>query len=318
MQDVYTHIETLGIVPVVVIDGAQDAVPLAQALCRGGLPCAEVTFRTAAAEDAIRSITEHCPDMLVGAGTVLTAEQADRAIDAGARFIVSPGLNPATVRHCQQKGVPVFPGVSTASEIELALSLGISTVKFFPAEQAGGIAAIKALSAPFADMRFLPTGGIQPDNMNAYLAHPSVIACGGSWMVKKELIAARQFDHIEKLTAEAVRTMLGFELCRIGIACTDKTEEKQAAGMFGALFGFAKPDGGAVFFGNSIELPPPPHLKKNGYIAVGVNSVMRAAAYLERTGCACRTDTAAYKNGALAAICLAQEIAGFTVQLVQK
>lgn len=190
------------IVPVVKILDDKDAVPLANALVKGGLPCAEVTFRTDAAAASIRKMKETFPDMTVGAGTVLTKDQVDEAIEAGAEFIVSPGLNPKTVVYCQEKGIPVFPGTATASEIEKALELGLKLVKFFPAEVNGGLKAIKALAAPYSMVKFMPTGGIGIDNVKEYLEFDRVIACGGTWMVKEKLIAESRFDEIERLTKE--------------------------------------------------------------------------------------------------------------------
>ena len=203
-MDMQEQIKKIGIVPVVVLDDAKDAVPLAEALIRGGLPCAEVTFRTAAAEESIRRIAAKFPDMLVGAGTVLTTEQVDRAVGAGAKFIVSPGLNPVTVKYCQEKGIPVFPGVLTPSEIELALSLGLKVVKFFPSEPSGGLKMIQAMAAAYVGLKFMPTGGINAKNVGEYLADDKhILACGGSWMVKKDLIAAGEFGKIEEMTREA-------------------------------------------------------------------------------------------------------------------
>lgn len=203
MKDIAERIRKIRIVPVIKIEDAKDAVPLAEALSKGGLPCAEVTFRTSEAAEAIRRMREHCPDMLVGAGTVLRAEQVDAAIEAGAEFIVSPGLNPRTVKYCQEKGIPIFPGVATASEIEQALELGLSVVKFFPAEVNGGLPAIKALSAPYTEVEFMPTGGVNPGNVKDYLACSRVIACGGTWMVPGNLMKEKRFDEIERLTREA-------------------------------------------------------------------------------------------------------------------
>ena len=203
-MDMQEQIRKIGIVPVVVLDDAKDAVPLAQALVEGGLPCAEVTFRTAAAEESIRKITEAFPDMLVGAGTVLTTEQVDRAVGAGAKFIVAPGLNPVTVKYCQEKGIPVFPGILTPSEIEQALSLGLKVVKFFPAEPSGGLKMIQAMAAAYVGLKFMPTGGINAKNVGEYLADEKhILACGGSWMVKKDLIAAGEFEKIKEMTKEA-------------------------------------------------------------------------------------------------------------------
>ncbi len=198
-------IEELGIVPVVVLQDTKDAKPLAQALCDGGLPCAEVTFRTEATEESIRIMTEAFPQMLVGAGTVLTTAQVDAAVSAGAKFIVSPGFDPEIVDYCLEKQIPVFPGCITPSEIAQAVKRGLRVVKFFPAEQFGGVATIKALSAPYAGLKFMPTGGVSAANLKDYFGCKSVIACGGSWMVKGDLIAAGKFDEIRQMTAEAVK-----------------------------------------------------------------------------------------------------------------
>ena len=203
MSTIIEQFKKIGIIPVVVLDDAKDAAPLAKALCEGGLPCAEVTFRTAAAEETIRIMSTEYPEMLVGAGTVLTVEQADRAIAAGAKFIVSPGLNPEVVKHCLEKGVPITPGVQTPTEIEMALGLGLTTVKFFPAEPAGGLKMIKAVAAPYVNVNFMPTGGINASNVVEYLKYDRIVACGGSWMVKKDLVKAGEFDKIKDMVAEA-------------------------------------------------------------------------------------------------------------------
>lgn len=203
--EIEKKIEELGIVPVVVLQDIKDAKPLAQALCEGGLPCAEVTFRTEAAEESIRIMTEAFPQMLVGAGTVLTKAQVDAAVEAGAKFIVSPGFDPEIVDYCLEKQIPVFPGCITPSEIAQAVKRGLRVVKFFPAEQFGGVAAIKALSAPYVGLKFMPTGGVSAANLKDYFGCKSIIACGGSWMVKGDLIAAGKFDEIRQMTAEAVK-----------------------------------------------------------------------------------------------------------------
>lgn len=203
MNDTLKKIGATGIVPVVVLNKVEDAQPLAQALIAGGLPCAEVTFRTEAAEESIRAIAKKFPDMFVGAGTVLTVEQVDRAVGAGAKFIVSPGLNPKVVEYCLKKGYPITPGIMTPTELEVALGFGLDVVKFFPAENAGGLKMIKAMSAPYTMMKFMPTGGINATNVRDYLACDKILACGGSWMVKGDLINAGDFAQIEKLTREA-------------------------------------------------------------------------------------------------------------------
>lgn len=200
---IFEQFSKIGIIPVVVLDDAKDAAPLAKVLCENGLPCAEVTFRTAAAEEAIKTMSREFPDMLVGAGTVLTIEQADRAINAGAKFIVAPGLNPKIVQHCLDQSVPVTPGTQTPSEMEQALELGLKVVKFFPAEPSGGLNMIKAVAAAYVDLKFMPTGGINAKNVRDYLAYNKIIACGGSWMVKKDLIAAGEWDKIGAMVREA-------------------------------------------------------------------------------------------------------------------
>jgi 2-dehydro-3-deoxyphosphogluconate aldolase/(4S)-4-hydroxy-2-oxoglutarate aldolase len=201
--DVRQVIAAARILPVTVMSDAAAAAPLAAALTAGGLDCVEMTFRTDTAAGAIRILAEH-PDLLVGAGTVLTPAQVDRAVDAGAQFVVSPGFGPAVVRRCQEIGVPVFPGAATATEIQMALDAGLDTVKFFPAEQLGGLSMISALAGPFRSVRFIPTGGVNADNLSGYLAHPSVLAVGGTWMVAPALLAAGRWDEVTRLSAAAV------------------------------------------------------------------------------------------------------------------
>ena len=193
----------VGIIPVVVLNDTKDALPLGNALMKGGLPAAEVTFRTDAAEESIKIMSENFPDMLVGAGTVLTIDQVDRAVAAGAKFIVSPGLDENIVDYCLKKDIPVCPGVQTPSEITKAVSLGLDHVKFFPAEPAGGLKMISAVGAAFPNVKFMPTGGINANNVKEYLQSSKIFCCGGSWMVKGDMIKAGDFDAIEKLTAEA-------------------------------------------------------------------------------------------------------------------
>ncbi len=193
-----------GVIPVVVLHDAKDAAPLAHALCEGGLPCAEVTFRTDAAEESIRIMAEKYPQMLVGAGTVLTIDQVDRAVSAGAKFIVSPGFDPEVVDYCISRNIPIFPGCITPSEVAQAVKRGLNNVKFFPAEQAGGVAMIKAMAAPYTKMKFMPTGGINAGNLKEYLSCDKIFACGGSWMVKGDMVRAGEFDKIKAMTKEAV------------------------------------------------------------------------------------------------------------------
>lgn len=319
MNEIISQFQKLGIIPVVKIDNAKDAVPLAKALCEGGLPVAEVTFRTDAAEEAIRLISEAYPEMLVGAGTVLTTEQVDRAVAAGAKFIVSPGLNPKVVKHCQEKNVPITPGTSSPTDIEMALELGLDVVKFFPAEASGGLAKIKAMAAPYTKVKFMPTGGINAKNLQSYLDFPKIVACGGSWMVSGELINSGNFDEIKRLTREAVNTMLGFEIRHVGINAQDENEAEDVAGSFEKLFGFAKKSGGSsVFAGTAIEVMKKPYLGTHGHIAIGTNYIERAIYHMELQGFEFDMDTAKHKDGKLVAVYLKGELGGFAVHLVQK
>ena len=198
MSNVSETIQKMGVVPVVVLNDAKDAAPLAKALCEGGLPCAEVTFRTDAAEESIRIMTTEYPEMFVGAGTVLTIEQVDRAVAAGAKFIVSPGFDPEIVDYCLSKEIPVYPGCITPSEVAQAVKRGLKVVKFFPAEQFGGVAA------PYVGVKFMPTGGVSAKNLESYLSCDKIVACGGSWMVKGDLVKEGKFDEIKALVEEAV------------------------------------------------------------------------------------------------------------------
>lgn len=319
MNEILQRIQKIGIVPVVVLDDAKDAAPLAKALCEGGLPCAEVTFRTAAAEESLRIISTEFPDMLVGAGTVLTTEQVDRAVSAGAKFIVSPGLDPKVVTYCIERNIPVTPGTCTPSDLAIAASLGLDVVKFFPAEQAGGLAMIKAMAAAYTQMMFMPTGGINAKNLNSYLAYDRILACGGSWMVKKDLIAAGEFDKIRELTKEAVQTMLGFELAHIGINCQNASEAEKTADAFDGLFGFTKeirPN--SVFAGTEVEVMKSMGRGAKGHIGISTNSVIRAKNYLEMMGYAFDEDSAKYNGTELRLIYLKDEISGFAVHLTQK
>lgn len=320
MNEVLSKIQKIGIVPVVVLNDAKDAAPLAKALCEGGLPCAEVTFRTDAAEESIKIMTTEYPDMLVGAGTVLTTEQVDRAINAGAKFIVSPGLNPKIVQYCLDKGVPITPGTSNPSDVEQAIEFGLEVVKFFPAEAAGGLNMIKSMAAPYVNMKFMPTGGINASNIKSYLDFPKIIACGGSWMVSNDLVKAGEFDKIRDLTREAVQTMLGFELRHVGINANDSSEADKIANTFDTMFGFAKKAGNSsIFAGTAIEAMNSPYLGKNGHIAIATNYIDRAIHYFESQGIEFNADTKKYNNkNQLVAIYFKDEVGGFAIHLLQK
>ena len=321
MNEVLTKIGLYGIVPVIKIENVEQAIPLARALCKGGLPVAEITFRTACAAEAISLITKEFPNMLVGAGTVLTPEQADEAVAAGAKFIVSPGLNPKVVKHCIDIGVPVTPGCANPSDIEQALELGLDVVKFFPAEAAGGLPMIKAMSAPYGGLKFMPTGGLNEKNILDYLKFDKILACGGSYMVNSDLINAGDWDAITKLTKNAVMQMLGFELKHVGINCENKEQAFATLNLFETMFGFEAKEPGSkgVFAGTEFELMYEPFRGKNGHIAIATNFIERAVFYFENMGI--KMDHESVKKdakGKYGAIYFADEYAGFAFHLLQK
>ncbi|MDR1899753.1 MAG: bifunctional 4-hydroxy-2-oxoglutarate aldolase/2-dehydro-3-deoxy-phosphogluconate aldolase [Treponema sp.] len=321
MDKVLEEIGRIGIVPVIKIDDVEKAVPLARALAAGGICCAEVTFRTAQGEESIRRIAAEVPEVLLGAGTVLTTEQVDRAAAAGAKFIVSPGLNPRVLAHCIGRGIPITPGCSNPSDIEQALEAGLEVVKFFPAEQAGGLEYIKAIAAPYPQLKFMPTGGINAGNIARYIAFEKIHACGGSWMVGADLINAGDFEKITALSREALRSMLGFQVVHLGINAGEAAAAAQGAGAFEDLFGFAPKDGASsVFAGEGIEIMKQPGAPgTHGHIAVAVNSVYRAAAFLERKGVGFNPDSVKTDaKGNMTVIYLRDEILGFAVHLVQR
>lgn len=319
MNKIFEEFSKIGIIPVIAIEDASDAEPLARALMDGGLFCAEVTFRTEAAEAVIRKMTENYPDMLVGAGTVLTTEQVDAAVNAGAEFIVSPGFNAKVVKYCLDKEIPVMPGCSTPSDIEAAIELGLEAVKIFPAEASGGIQAIRAMSAPYHKMKFMPTGGIHSGNLKSYLDFKKILACGGSFMVRDDLMRKKDWEGIAALTREAVSSMLGFTIHHIGINCENETKAAAFGERFADLFG-AKLNTGekSVFAGPYVELMKRPGRGAHGHIAVGVNYVERAVYQLEKRGFRFEESGRVYdKDGKLGMIYFADEIAGFAVHLVK-
>lgn len=319
-MNVLKEIENIGIIPVVCIKDAEKAVPLAKALIDGGICAAEITFRTDAAEESIKRIAEAYPDMVVGAGTVLTIEQAERAVNAGSRFIVSPGFNPKVVKWCVDKNIPVLPGCTTPSEIEQALEFGLDTVKFFPAEQSGGLAKIKALSAPYVNMKFMPTGGINPKNMNDYLSFKKIIACGGSFMVSGDLLDNDDWAKVSELTRESVKTMLGFKIRHIGINSENADEAKKTAQLLAALTDcpMESESDKSVFVGTEFEVMKFDGAGKCGHIAIETNSVERAVYYLSKKGFEFKDETAAYdENGKLKFIYLDADFGGFAIHLIK-
>jgi len=320
MNELIKKISNIGIVPVIKIDNPENSVPLARALYEGGIPVAEVTFRTAHAKEAIERISKELPDMIVGAGTVLTTEQVDMAIEAGAKFIVSPGFNPTVVKYCIEKEICIIPGCVNPSDIERAIELGLEVVKFFPAEAYGGIGTIKALSAPYTKMMFIPTGGIDPSNLNNYLSFNKIVACGGSWMVKEDLINNGDFDKIKALSTQAIEHMLGFEIAHVGINMNNSDEAHSVADTFSDIFGFTKKDGNSSIFAASfIEVLKSPFLGAKGHIAIRTNSVERAVFHLKLKGVEFNEETANYdEKGNLQTIYLKKDAGGFAMHLLQK
>ncbi len=320
MNQICKEIGSYGLVPVIKIDDASKAVPLAKALCDGGLPVAEVTFRTACAAEAIAAMTKAYPDMLVGAGTVLTIEQVDAAVAAGSKFIVSPGFNPKIVKYCVDKNIPIVPGTSRPTDVEAAIELGLDVVKFFPAEAAGGIPMLSSLGGPYAGLKFMPTGGIDDKNLLDYLNLKNVLACGGSFMVKTKYIDEGRFDLVTEDVKNAMTAMLGFKLAHIGVNCDNAEEAVASAKLLETMFGFtAKEGNSSVFADTQFEFMKTPYLGAKGHIAISTNFIDRAVAYFKRNGVKFNEESAKYNDkGALAAIYFADEFFGFAIHLVQK
>ena len=321
MNDMMKELYSIGLIPVIKIENPDDAVPLAKALIDGGLPAAEITFRTACAAEAIKNITEAYPEMLVGAGTVLTTEQVDAAIAAGSKFIVSPGLNPKVTSYCLSKGVPMLPGCSNPSDIEAALELGLKTVKFFPAEAAGGLKMLKAMAAPYGQLTFMPTGGINADNLLEYLKFNKIVACGGSFMVKDDLIKEKKWDEITALTRNAVKAMLGLEFTHIGINNDSKEEAEKGAKLFSLMFGMPlRETSKSIFASEEFEFMCQRGPGRCGHIGIKTHFVDRAMAYFARLGFEFDESSITYddKTGKPKFAYFKDEICGFAIHIVQK
>ena len=314
MNSINQTISNIGIIPVIAFNSVEEAVPLCKALVAGGLPAAEVTFRTACAEECIRVIAKEVPEMLLGAGTVLTTEQADRAMAAGAKFIVAPGYDPKVTQHVIDKGGLMIPGTATSGEMQQAMNQGCEVLKFFPAEANGGVAMLKNIGAALKTAKWMCTGGVNAKNVNDYLGYNQIIAVGGTWMCKSDMIKAGKWDEITAICKEAVRTMLGFSLAHVGINCENEAEAEKAARTLCALFGFDyKPGNSSIFVGSGVECMKSPYMGKNGHIAIGTNNLDRAVYHLSRQGVEFDESTRKPK-----AIYLKDEVAGFAIHLMQK
>ena len=314
MNEIIKRVSDIGIIPVIAFNSVEEAVPLCKALVAGGLPAAEVTFRTACAEECIKIIDKEVPEMLLGAGTVLTIDQAYRAMAAGAKFIVAPGYDPKVTQYVIDKGGIMMPGTATAGEMQQAMNQGCEAVKFFPAEANGGVAMLKNIGAAIKSARWMCTGGVNAKNVNDYLAYDQIIAVGGTWMCKGDMIKAGKWDEITALCKEAVRTMLGFSLAHVGLNCENEAEAEKAAKTLCALFGFEYKSGNSsIFAGGAVECMKAPYLGKNGHIAIGTNSLDRAIYHLGRQGVEFDETTRKPK-----AIYLEGEVGGFAIHLVQR
>ncbi len=319
MHPVLEQIYSLGIVPVVKIDTPSHALPLGEALLAGDLPVAEITFRTSAAEESIKRLSGELPDLLVGAGTVLTPDQADKAVKAGAKFIVSPGFNEPVVDYCIENNIPVTPGVNSPTQIEQGLYKGLDVLKFFPAEASGGMSLLKSMAAPYNEVKFIPTGGIKTENMHEYLSSPKVLAIGGSWMVKPDFISGERFDEITKIARETVGAMLGFSLKHIGINSSDASAAAEAAKLFTSFFpGKVSESDKSIMVGGAVELMKGSGRGANGHIAIGTTNIIRAAAFLERKGFSLDHENAIKAEGKIKAVFFKNEIAGFAVHLLEQ
>lgn len=318
-MDVKKQIADIGIVPVIAIDNADDAVDLAKALIAGGIPAMEITFRTQAGQESIRRVAKECPEVLVGAGTVLTVAQVDEAVKAGAKFIVSPGYFDAVVDRCNEIGIPCFPGCVNASDMTKAVNAGLDIVKFFPAEALGGASMIKQFTSVFP-LKFMPTGGITPKTLMDYLSIDRIAACGGTWMVKKDMINGHEWEKITSICKESVKTMLGLSLAHVGINCENAAEAEKTAKTLCALFGFEyKAGNSSDFAGSAVECMKSPYLGKNGHIAIGTNSIDRAVYHLGLEGV--EFDESTRKTdakGNTKAIYLKDEFGGFAIHLMQR
>jgi 2-dehydro-3-deoxyphosphogluconate aldolase/(4S)-4-hydroxy-2-oxoglutarate aldolase len=318
-MEIIDRLHNAGVVPVVVLENAADAVPTAKAMLAGGIDVMEITFRTAAARDSIAAVSKECPDMLVGAGTVVNLDQCKAAVEAGAKFIVSPGYCEEVVDWCVSNNIAVTPGCVTPTEIMAALAHGVKIIKFFPANVYGGLTAMKSLAGPFVGIKFIPTGGVNAANMSEYFAAPFIHAVGGSWLCAKADISAHNFDKITALCREAHQASLGFEVAHIGVNAVDEASSMEVCTQLHDAFGFeTKPGNSSNFAGSAVEVMKSPYLGANGHIAVKTNSIPRAAAELKKHGFQLDESTAKYKGDKMTAVYLKQQFGGFAVHLLQK
>lgn len=317
-MDVLKRLARSGVVPVVVLEDAKDAVPTAKAMLAGGIDVMEITFRTADAADSIKAVAQECPDMVVGAGTVINLEQCKLAVECGAKFIVSPGYDEETVAWCCDNGIPVTPGCVTPTEIMMALKHGLKVLKFFPANVYGGLSAIKSLAGPFGGVKFIPTGGVNAQNLAEFISSPYIHAVGGSWICPKADIAAGNFDKITALCKEARKTLLGFEVAHIGINTPDADASMDVCKAFNDAFDFNIKQGNSSNFASTgVEVMKTMFKGANGHIAIRTNKMIPAIAEMERRGYELDMDSVKDKDN-IKAVYFKNEIGGFAVHLLQK
>lgn len=318
-MDVLERLGNAGVVPVVVLEDAKNAVPTAKAMLAGGVDVMEITFRTAAARDSIAAVAKECPDMMVGAGTVITLEQCKAAVEVGAKFVVSPGFDEEVVSWCVNNGIAVTPGCVTPSEIMQALKFCLKVLKFFPANVYGGMVAMKSLMGPFGNIKFIPTGGINDQNLGEYISAPFIHAVGGSWMCAKKDISTGNFEKITTLCAEARKAILGFEVTHVGINMPNAEASMDVCVALDNAFGFGVKEGASSNFASSwIEIMKTPFLGTNGHIAISTNSIPRSITELTKKGFAIDESTVKFKGGKLVAVYMKQEFGGFAVHLLEK
>lgn len=320
-MNVIERLGKAGLVPVVVIDKVEDAVPAARALLAGGLDIMEITMRTAAGIEAIRSVRTSVPEMLVGAGTILSLEKCIEAAEAGAQFIVSPGFDAEIVSWCVEHDVAVTPGCVTPTEIQQALALGVYTVKFFPSNVYGAVAAMNALNGPFKSVgvKFIPTGGVNNDNLSEYASQPFIHAIGGGWLCKTADIVNHNFGAITEVVKRAIDILLGFEMAHVGINVDTADESLQVCKQFESAFGFATKEGNSSNFASpGIEVMKSKFLGEMGHIAIKTNNISRAVHYLAKRGFEVDMETAKYKGDSIVAVYLNDEFGGFAIHLLQK
>ena len=308
-----------GVIPVVKVNAPGQAVSVADALQAGGLPIVEIPFRSDAAEEAIRLLRTKRPDLTVGAGTILTKAQAERAIDAGAHFMVTPGFNPSIAEYCAEQDIEFMPGVNTPGEIEQAMALGLFMLKFFPAKTSGEVSAIKALQSVYPNTEFIPMGGVNTDNLATYLRLKNCPAVGGTWIAPSDLVESENYGEITRRAEEALEIAAGFDLAHVGINAGSSDEAKRIAEEFSIVFGFPVKEGNSsVFAGDGFEIMKKQGLGSHGHLAIHTNKVDVALGLLERRGIDVRPETVKEVDGSVRAVYLKPEVAGFAIHLLQR